>query len=152
MNIQPSSVTTGQPTPIIDGPAAALKQLSNDLKEYTSRIERTNETMTQALNLLIRWLAPANTAATQAGVLAATAASQTVMSQNPDRKFAAIINADLATDVNLTLGAVAVAATGITLRPGGVFTFGTNTDMKYTGEVSAICAAAGTATITFIEA
>lgn len=73
-----------------------------------------------------------------------------VMWQNPNRKFAAIINAGAANPVSLTGMTPGGANQGVTLFPnGGVWTFGKNTDMDYRGPVYAF-STAGT-TISFIE-
>ena len=137
--------------PIRFSPPANPFPANNDFKEYTARLDRSMLEISTALNLLVRWLQPVNFSVVASGTLAASGTSQVVLRQNPDRRFAAIINSEAATDVYLSLTAVAISGAGITLKPGGVFSFGTNTDMKYTGEVSAITAGAG-AVLTFIEA
>jgi len=126
---------------------------NNDFKDYTARIEKVMASMTEALNSLVRILQPQTYAVTASGAIVATAASQIVVWQNPDRKFCSITNADVAkaNNITLNLGAVATVNTGIVLFPGGTFTFGANTDEKYLGEVSVVSEGANVLTV-WVEA
>lgn len=84
------------------------------------------------------------------GAISLGVASLVVLNQNPNRKFAVIVN-DSANTIYLAFGNVAVGSTGIRLNAnGGVITFGLATDIPYTGTVTGI-APAGTSVVTFIE-
>lgn len=151
VNVLPSGTKTAQPVGKTKGEEVNLVQLANDLREYTSRTDRALVSITEILNLLVRWLLPANYPAIGSGSITLTTTSQVILRQNPDRRLAAIINNDNVSDVYLNLGSVCLVSTGICLKPGGTFTFGTNSDCKYTGDVSGIVEA-GTILVTFIEA
>ena len=147
----PSATNTAGFESSPEGTQTQLKNLQTSFEDFAGRTQKAFVSMTEALNILVRLLQAINFPAYGSGTLVAGAASQVVLRQNSDRKFAVIVNSEAATDVYINLGAVAISGTGITLKPGGTFSFGTNTDMKWTGEVSAITAGAS-AVLTFVEA